>query len=106
MPSQTESREYQPQGIDLPPLYAWPPRPLLALRFLLIEILYPWGFIYLALAFPTWWYLTPDLETMATFEPGWIALLWLRNCAPVEPVLIALAAMPVKLPVQTAGEQA
>ncbi len=72
---------YQPKIIQTPALYAWPPRPLAALRYLAWGLLFPWGFIYLAIAFPIWWYLTPSLETMAQFEPGWIALLWLRNCA-------------------------
>lgn len=71
---------YQPKIIDLPPLYAWPPKPIAALRYLFVDLLYPWGFIYLALAFPTWWFLTPDLETMETLQLEWIALLWLRNC--------------------------
>ena len=78
--SSTSDSAYQPQTIEVPPIYARPPRPLAALRYLLIDLLYPWGFVYLALAFPTWWFLTPSLETMASFEPGWILLLWLRNC--------------------------
>jgi sterol desaturase/sphingolipid hydroxylase (fatty acid hydroxylase superfamily) len=73
--------KYEPEKIRVPPIYSWPPRPLKALRYLLIDLLYPWGFVFLALAFPTWWYLTPAFTTMAHFEPGWIALLWLRNCA-------------------------
>ena len=78
-PTASADGRYQPKLMRLPPLYAWPPRPLAALRYLLIELLYPWGFVFLGLAFPTWWFLTPSLETMANFEPGWIALLWLRN---------------------------
>jgi len=74
-------QNYRPELIKVPPLYVWPPRPLKALRYLLFDLLYPWGFIYLVLAFPTWWYLTPALETMTSFDPGWIGLLWLRNCA-------------------------
>jgi sterol desaturase/sphingolipid hydroxylase (fatty acid hydroxylase superfamily) len=73
-------REYVPDTIQIPVIYAWPPRPLEALHYLLFELFYPWGFIFLALAFPTWWYLTPDLEIMSTLAPGWIAALWLRNC--------------------------
>ena len=80
-PSATAGHKYEPEIIRVPALYAWPPRPLKALRYLLIDLLYPWGFVYLALAYPTWRYLTPALETMAHFEPGWMALLWLRNCA-------------------------
>jgi len=80
-PETADNQDYHPANLVVPPLYAWPPRPLAALRYLLFDLLFPWGFIYLALAFPTWWYLTPSLETMSSFEPGWIALLWLRNCA-------------------------
>ncbi len=81
MPNAETGQKYQPKTIEVPPIYAWPPRPLAALRYLFTGMLYPWGFFYLALAFPTWWFLTPHLETMANLEPGWIALLWLRNCA-------------------------
>ncbi len=79
--STTSEHQYQPALIQTPPLYDWPPRPIKALRYLFIDLLYPWGFIYLVFAFPTWWYLTPSLDTMAQFEPDWMALLWLRNCA-------------------------
>ena len=72
--------KYQPQRINMPPLYAWPPRPLAVLHYLFVGLLYPWGYFYLAVAFPTWWFLTPSLETMSSFSLGWIALLWLRNC--------------------------
>jgi sterol desaturase/sphingolipid hydroxylase (fatty acid hydroxylase superfamily) len=72
---------YQPKIIGIPPVYSWPPRPLAALRYLLVDLFYPWVIVFVALAFPTWWYLTPSLDTMASFAPGWIALLWLRNCA-------------------------
>lgn len=74
--------DYQPDStITLPPLYAWPPRPGKALKYLFFDLLFPWGFIFLGLAFLTWHFLTPDLATMSRLEPGWIALLWLRNAA-------------------------
>ncbi|MFT7675470.1 MAG: hypothetical protein ACI845_003897, partial [Gammaproteobacteria bacterium] len=73
--------KYQPKLIEMPALYAWPPRPVKALKYLLFDILYPWGLIYLLIAFPIWSYLTPSLETMASFELGWLGLLWLRNFA-------------------------
>ena len=81
MANHNNAQSYQPQNIDTPPLYSWPPRPLAALRYLLIDMLYPWTFVYLGLGFITWEFLTPDMETMAVLQPGWIALLWLRNCA-------------------------
>ena len=79
-PSTHPQEKYQPRMIKVPELYTWPPRPMKIARFLLLDLLYPWGLIYLLLAFPTWWFLTPSLETMAHLEPGWIGLLWLRNC--------------------------
>ncbi|MCH1523259.1 MAG: hypothetical protein L7T80_10570 [Arenicellales bacterium] len=75
------SGDYEPDNIVLPPLYSRPFRVASALRYLFFDILFPLGFIYLAMAFPIWWFLTPSLETMTVFAPGWIALLWLRNCA-------------------------
>lgn len=74
------SGSYQPEStIAVPPLYAWPPRPVAALRWLFFGMLYPWGFFYIGLAFVSWYYLTPDLASMTQLQPGWIALLWLRN---------------------------
>lgn len=71
---------YQPQqSIKVPPLYAWPPRPLATLRWVCTGLLFPWGFIFIAMAVVAWNYLTPSMVTMATLEPGWIALIWLRN---------------------------
>ncbi len=79
--STNAENKYQPRIIQLPPLYRWPPRPLEILRYLLAGMLFPWGYVFIALAFVTWLFLTPPLETMTSFEPGWLALLWLRNCA-------------------------
>lgn len=74
--------EYQPESlIKLPPLFAWPPRPLAALRWVFFDMLFPWGHLYIGLAFLSWYFLTPALASMAVFEPGWLALLWLRNAA-------------------------
>ena len=75
------AEKYEPENVELPPLYVRPFRVLPALRYLLFDVLFPLGFIYIAMAVPIWWYLTPSLETMSVFEPGWIGLLWIRNCA-------------------------
>ncbi len=82
------SGTYQPDyRIDVPPLYEWPPRPLSALRWLFFDMLFPWGFFFIGIAFVSWYYLTPDLETMSELKPGWITLIWLRNA-----VLLSLVA--------------
>ncbi|TNF86383.1 MAG: hypothetical protein EP300_13605, partial [Gammaproteobacteria bacterium] len=70
------SGEYQPEStIGLPVLYRWPPRPLAALKYLLLDMLFPWGYLIIALAFLSWYYLTPSLEAMREFEAGWIAAI-------------------------------
>ena len=74
-------RTYQPETIGVPPIYVWPPKPVKALKYLIFDLLYPLGFFLLGLAWFTWHFLTPSLESMATLEAGWIALLWLRNAA-------------------------
>ena len=73
------TKRYQPRHVDVPPIYQWPPNVGAALRYLFVDMLVPWAFIYVLLSLFTWHYLTPSMSTMATFEPGWIALLWLRN---------------------------
>ena len=82
------SSDYQPvTTIDPPAIYAWPPRPLAALKYMLIDIPLSWNLIYIGLALMCWAYLTPSMATMANFEFSWLALLWLRNAA----VLILIA---------------
>lgn len=73
---------YKPDyQIKMPPLFEWPPQPLAALRWLFFGMLFPWGFIFIGLAFVSWYYLTPSLGVMSELRPGWIALIWLRNAA-------------------------
>lgn len=79
---------YKPDyRIDTPPLYRWPPRPLAALRWLFFDMLFPWGFFFIALATVSWFYLTPSMTTMSELKPMWIVLIWIRNA-----VLLTLVA--------------
>jgi lathosterol oxidase len=90
MPSLTSNSgdSYKPDyQINVPPLYEWPPRPLAALRWLFFDMLFPWGFMFIGMAILSWYYLTPNMGTMAELKPGWIALIWLRNA-----VLLSLVA--------------
>ncbi|MFO1070863.1 MAG: sterol desaturase family protein [Geminicoccaceae bacterium] len=76
--------EWRPPAlITTPPIFVWPPRPLGFLKWLLgfPGYLLPWNAIYMAIATLTWLFLTPDMATMQTFEPGWIAFIFLRNTA-------------------------
>ena len=84
---------YQPADpIVVPPLYAWPPRPVATARWLAGGLLLPWGLLFIAAAVAAWRYLTPDLETLAHLEPSWMALIWLRNAALLTLVAGALHA--------------
>ena len=72
-----------PVPIVLSPLFAWPPRPVAVLKYVFG---YPGYFLprnlqLMALALVTWFYLTPSPETMQTFRPDWIALIYARNLA-------------------------
>lgn len=76
------SSDYQPVTTISPPaIYAWPPRPLAALKYLLVDLLFPWNYMYIGLAVLCWAYLTPAMAAMANFDLDWIAMIWLRNAA-------------------------
>ena len=72
-----------PQLLQDPPVFAWPPQPLRFLKWLFgfPGYLWPWNTLYAAIALLTWLYLTPNIATMKTFAPGWIAFIFARNVA-------------------------
>jgi sterol desaturase/sphingolipid hydroxylase (fatty acid hydroxylase superfamily) len=65
------------------PVFDWPPQPKALLKwfFGFPGYLLPWNTLYALLAIVIWTFLTPSLETMRTFAPGWIALVLVRNLA-------------------------
>jgi len=72
--------DYQPESTVEPPvIYAWPPRPMAALKYLLIDMMFPWNYLYIGLTLICWTWFTPSMSSMASFEFGWLAALWLRN---------------------------
>ena len=71
MPDTSDSATYHPEAIiKPPPIYDWPPNILKIVRYLAWDMLFPWGFLYLAMAFVSWMWLMPAMETMATLTPG------------------------------------
>ena len=63
--------QYQPEStINLPPLFAWPPRPLKALKYLFFDMLFPWGFFCILFGFVSWYYLMPPLVAMYLIVPN------------------------------------
>ena len=59
----TESDGYRPPDpIGLPPIFAWPVRPIKSVKWLLVEFLFPWSFIFVGLAIVSWNFLTPAFQ--------------------------------------------
>lgn len=69
------------QHIKLPPIYAWPPRPLTITKWFVgfPGYLWPLNALVFLISLVTWAWLTPDLAQMKTLELWWIALLLVRN---------------------------
>ena len=69
--------------IKIPPIYAWPPRPLVIAKWFVgfPGYLWPLNALVLAITVATWVFLTPDLAQMKTFEAWWLGLLLVRNLA-------------------------
>jgi sterol desaturase/sphingolipid hydroxylase (fatty acid hydroxylase superfamily) len=71
------------QPIALPPTIAWPPRPMATLKWLFgfPGYLWPMNMLWLSITLISWFFLTPDLASMRSFEAWWIAVLFVRNLA-------------------------
>ena len=68
-----------PVPLEIPAVFAWPPRPLAAIEWTLRMIFYPWVLLYLTMSVVIWKWLLPSEATMSSLELGWIAGIWLRN---------------------------
>ena len=71
--------EWRPENpISYAPVFTWPP---IIARFLvwLINYLFTWNLIYLAVVLVSYYFLQPPLEEMKTFRWSWIAIIFLRN---------------------------
>ena len=65
------------------PVFVWPPRPKELLKWLFgwPGYLWPWNAVYVGICAVAYFWLTPPLETMATLQIDWIALIFARNVA-------------------------
>lgn len=84
--------------LELAPYFTWPREPRKYLDWL-IGHLFPWNFLFMALAVISWLYLTPSIETLKTLAPGWIVYLLARNSLLV---LIIYGALELRLYVKRA----
>ena len=67
--------------VEYPAVFVWPlqPRGILQWLFSYPSYILPWNLLYAAIAVAVWMYLTPPVETLQTFAPGWIAFVFARN---------------------------
>ncbi len=82
--------EWRPPGpMKLAPIFFWPWKPLVFLRYLFGRPGYflPWGLFYMAFPVATWFFLTPPLESFQALTLQNAALLYGRNL-----VLVVLTA--------------
>jgi len=65
------------------PLFAWPPRPVAFVKWLLgfPGYVFPWPCIHLLVAAATWLYFQPALARCVEFRWDWIAQMMVRNLA-------------------------
>ncbi len=70
------------ETVKLPPLCAWPPKPVEILKWL-PSYLFPWNAFHLATALAYWYWVIPDVETMKTLTWGWALWLYAVNAAAI-----------------------
>ena len=70
-----------PYIIEKPIFMTWPLRPAAILKFIFgwPGYLWPWNAFFFAFPLVSWFFLTPALASMQTFEAWWIALILARN---------------------------
>ena len=70
-----------PELLQMPPVFVWPLQPTGFLKWLFgyPGYLWPWNSLYAISAVLTWFFLTPDLDAMKSFDVGWIAVIVARN---------------------------
>lgn len=79
-----EHGEWSPEGpIALAPINHWPPRPRTISKWLFgfPGYLWPHNAFWLGVTLLTWFFLTPSLQAMESFEFWWVGWLLVRNLA-------------------------
>ena len=72
--------DWTPNGkLTSAPLFDWPARPVTTLKWLVAGYVAPWNAIYALASLGCWLFLTPSMQAMRQFAPGWIAFLLVRN---------------------------
>ena len=73
------AKGYDPEPMDVPPLFQSPSRPLAMLRWLIAKFMWPQSLAWIGLASVAYHVLTPGLGRFASLGVDDVGLLWLRN---------------------------
>ena len=80
-----DKSKWQPEPLKEDGIYFWPIRPRTTLQWLKGYFFSPISLFHTALPLLTWFYLTPDLASMKTFELDWIVIIFIRNVVLLTP---------------------
>ncbi|MBX2885520.1 MAG: sterol desaturase family protein [Granulosicoccus sp.] len=75
----SDKSRYQPALINVPPLFSWPLNPRHILKWLFIDLLWPWALLWFCVAALVWQFQLSDLKQMTQLQFDWIAGIWIRN---------------------------
>ena len=77
-----KSGEWRPTGPIVPaPINDWPPAPVKVFKWLFSwpGFIWPENIFWFSISLFTWFYLTPELATMKTFDLWWVGTIYARN---------------------------
>ena len=72
-----------PYPVQYSPVFAWPPRPLALLQWLVTwpGFMWPRNLTLLAISVTAWFYTQPEISRCSTFKWDWLLQIWARNFA-------------------------
>ena len=73
------TKGYDPEPLDVPPIFQSPSRPVAMLKWLVTRFMWPQSLMWIGLAALVFHLFTPGLARFASLSVDDVALLWLRN---------------------------
>ena len=75
------TKGYDPDPLNVPPLFQRPSRPAEMIRWLITKYMWPQSSLWIAISIVVFHFATPDVSRFTTLGIDDIALVWLRNIA-------------------------
>ncbi len=73
------AKGYDPEPMDVPPVFQSPSRPVGMVRWFITKYMWPQSSLWIAISALTYFVFTPSLERFASLGVDDVALIWLRN---------------------------